>query len=202
MVQQHPIGMTFQYKAGSNKALFDSPADWISPNGEGGYSDDPPVNDGRKVVLSDTDHLGDIGGNSAWVWKSFLRGHNPILMDPYDGSVLGKPFDPKFEPSRRSLGQTLRYAERLDLAAMLPTKELASSGYCLAAPGRAYLIYLPKGGEVSVDLSQARGRFSVEWFQPGTDRTLEGGPVEGGSKPTMKSPFEAGDAVLLLKVIR
>ena len=49
--------MTFQYKAGSNKALFDGPADWISPNGEGGYSDDPPVNDGRKVVLSDTDHL-------------------------------------------------------------------------------------------------------------------------------------------------
>ena len=33
----HPVGMTFQYKGGSNRVLYESPADWISPNpGEGG----------------------------------------------------------------------------------------------------------------------------------------------------------------------
>ena len=89
-------------------------------------------------------------------------------MDPYEGKVDPKTFDPEFEPIRRSLGQTLRYAERLDLAAMVPSKDVASSGYCLAAPGRAYLIYLPEGGKVSVDLSQASGKFSVEWFHPET----------------------------------
>src|SRR4029453_1780995 len=30
--KQHPIGMSFQYRGGSNVALFNSPADWISPN--------------------------------------------------------------------------------------------------------------------------------------------------------------------------
>ena len=40
--KQHPVGMTFQYSGGSNKTLMDSPADWISPNPEGGYRDNPP----------------------------------------------------------------------------------------------------------------------------------------------------------------
>ena len=47
------------------------------------YQIDPPAADGRKVILTDTDHLWGIGGDVAWVWKSFLRGLNPIFMDPY-----------------------------------------------------------------------------------------------------------------------
>ena len=62
--KQHPVGMTFQYKGGSNRTLFDSPADWISPNPEGGYRDNPPAADGKKVVITDTDHLWGIGGNT------------------------------------------------------------------------------------------------------------------------------------------
>ena len=100
--KQHPVGMTFQYKGGSNQTLFDSPADWISPNPEGGYRDNPPAADGSKVILTDTDHLWGIGGNQAWVWKSFLRGLNPIFMDPYDGTVIGKPFDTKWDRSARA----------------------------------------------------------------------------------------------------
>ena len=145
--QQHPVGMTFQYKGGSNQTLFDSPADWVSPNPDGGYRDDPPPADGRKVVLSDTDHLWGIGGNLAWVWKSFTRGYNPIFMDPYDGDILGNRFDPKWDPIRRSMGYTLRYARRMDLAQMRPAGEAASTKYCLANPGRQYLVYKPGAGD-------------------------------------------------------
>lgn len=198
--RRHPVGMTFQYRGGSNAALFDGPADWVSPNPDGGYRDDPPVNDGRKVILNDTDHLWGIGGDSAWVWKSFLRGHHPLFMDPYDGKVLGKPFDPEFDPVRRSLGQTLLLAERMDLASMVPTGDVASTGYCLTSPGRAYLIYLPEGGEVSIDLSSAGGAFAAEWFHPGSGRTLKGDAVRGGGGVALASPFDDGDAVLLLEV--
>jgi hypothetical protein len=55
--KQHPVGMTASYPDGKNQDLFDSPADWISPNAEGGYKDNPPVADGSKVILLDTDHL-------------------------------------------------------------------------------------------------------------------------------------------------
>jgi hypothetical protein len=198
--KRHPVGMTFQYKGGSNRALFDGPADWISPNPEGGYRDDPPAADGSKVILTDTDHLWGIGGNHAWVWKSFLRGLNPLFMDPYDGIVLGEPFDPKWEPIRKNLGYTLRLAEQMDLAAMTPQNRLASSGYCLAdAPkGNDYLVYLPEGGEVTVDLSAAPGALEVEWISPRDGSKTTGENVQGGRSQKLTAPAD-GDAVLRLR---
>ena len=205
--KRHPVGMTFQYKGGSNRTLFDSPADWVSPNPEGGYRDDPPAADGRKVILSDTDHLWGLGGNRGWVWKSFLRGMNPLFMDPYDGGVLGKKLDPQWEPVRKSLGATLRLASRLRLAAMTPQGKLASSGYCLAGNtgrGMEYLVYLPKGGEVSVDLSAGRGALSVRWITPEEGRVQSSSirssiapKIEGGGRRTLTAPFP-GDAALWL----
>jgi hypothetical protein len=198
--KQHPVGMTFQYHGGQNSTLFDSPADWVSPNPEGGYRDDPPAADGRKVVLNDTDHLWGIGGNQAWVWKSFLRGYTPLFMDPYKGRVLGSELDPTFDPVRRSMGYTLRFANRMNLAEMAPDDFLASSKYCLANPGAEYLVYLPSGGTVTVDLSAAKGALSVEWFDPSNDVTTTGEKVAGGGQREFISPFK-GDAVLYLKAI-
>ena len=195
---RHPVGMTFQYKGGSNKTLFDSPAEWISPNHEGGYRDDPPANNGGKVVLSDTDHLWGIGGNQAWVWKSFTRGLNPLFMDPYDGTVLGSRFDAKWDLIRRSLGYTLNYANRMDLKNTVPSNDLASSRYCLANPGQEYLIYLPEGGEVIVDLTEREREFSVEWFDPSSGKAKKAKSVKGGAKRTFESPFGKTDAVLFL----
>ena len=42
---------------------------------------DPPIADGGKVIIADTDHFAPGGGDALWAWKSFLRGHHPILMD-------------------------------------------------------------------------------------------------------------------------
>ena len=193
--RQHPVGMTFQYGGGSNDTLFKSPAEWVSPNPDGGYRDDPPASDGTKVVLNDTDHLWGIGGNQAWVWKSFLRGYNPLFMDPYDGVVLGNRFDPQWDPVRRSLGYTRTFAERMDLARAKPVPELASTAYCLADPGEAYLTYLPEGGAVRLDLSGAKGQLTVEWLDPSTGETTAAPRVAGGAAREFTAPF-AGDAVL------
>jgi len=197
--KQHPVGMTFQYKGGTNQALFDSPADWISPNPEVGYRDDPPAADGSKVILNDTDHLWGIGGNADWVWKTFLRGMHPLFMDPYDGLIIGKPFDPEFEPVRRNLGYTLDYARRMNLARMAPAGELASSRYCLANPGKEYLVFIPGGGAVTVDLIAAGGQLRVEWFDPANGLKHQGGLVAGGAWREFTPPFP-GSAVLYLSV--
>ncbi len=202
--KRHPIGMTFQYKDGTNEALFDSPADWISPNRAGGYRDNPPPADGRKVIVNDTDHLWGIGGNRAWVWKSFLRGHNPIFMDPYDGLVLGNRSDPSWDPVRNSLGHTRRLARQVDLASMLPRPKLASSGYCLAkaTPADAeYLVYLPSGGDVTIDLSAASGKLAVEWVNGATGASSSAGAITGGAKQKLTAPF-SGDAVVWLRNTR
>ncbi len=169
----HPIGMTFQYRGGRNQTLFDSPADWISPNPEGGYRDDPPSADGRKVVLNDTDHLWGIGGSPDWAWKSFLRGHNVLFMDPYDGQTFGAGDPAKWEPLRRALGQTRRWAERIQLAAMPPQPDLASSRYCLAVTTGdrpELLVYAPTPGPVRVDLRAISRQLNAEEYDPGTGR--------------------------------
>ena len=91
MPKQHPVGMTHIFDpTRGNQFLFDSPADWISPNDVdfeweygnstvvSSYKTDPPDAKGKKIVFTDTDHLWGHGGNHIWVWKSFLRGANPI----------------------------------------------------------------------------------------------------------------------------
>jgi hypothetical protein len=204
--KQHPVGMTFQYKGGRNRDLLASPAEWISPNPSTdvpkphNYRDNPPPADGRKVILTDTDHLWGIGGDYRWVWKSFLRGLNPIFMDPYRGKVLGLRHPENWPALRAAMGHALRLARGMDLASMTPRGDLASTGYCLAKPakqGATYLVYLPKGGKVTVDLSAAYGRLAAEWIDPKTGEVTPGKAVRGGAKRTLTAPHK-GDAVLYL----
>ncbi len=196
--KQHPVGMTFQYRDGKNEVLFKSLADWISPNREGGYRDDPPIADGRKVILNDTDHLWGIGGNQAWVWKSFLRGHNPIFMDPYDGVVLGEHFDPKWDPIRRSMGYTRMYAERMNLSAMQPRDDLSSTKYCLARPGVEYLVYKPPADEASITVKLKAGTYNYEWFDPEQGRVVSTGTIRANDgEQVFQAPLQ-GDAVVYI----
>ena len=199
---QHPVGMTSQGYGGGDDShvLLASPADWISPNPDKfDYRNDPPANDGGKVILLDTDHLWGIGGGRSWVWQSFLRGLHPIWMDPYDRA--DKPWGPKLPPegeqARRAMGYTRTFAERINLAALSPQVEVASSGYCLVAPGQEYLVYLPQGPQVTVDLA-GTAEFIVEWFDPETGASQSGPRVPGGGARLFHSPFEH-DAVLYLQ---
>jgi hypothetical protein len=194
--KQHPVGMTFQHAGGSNQTLFDSPADWISPSRTGGYRDNPPDAKGAKVVISDTDHLWGIGGDADWVWRTTTRGLNPIFMDSYDQKVLTRNH-PNFEHVRQSLGHAIAFTKRMDLARATPQDALASSGFCLADPGISYLVFVPGGGEITVNLADAQGTFAVEWHHPATNETKQAEPVKGGEPRTLPSPFE-GDSVLFL----
>jgi hypothetical protein len=205
--KQHPVGMTFQYSRhpqhrGRNDTLFRGPANWVSPNPDApghDYRTNPPPATGAKVILADTDHLWGIGGDVAWVWKSFLRGLNPIFMDPYREAVLRGGREAHWETVRRAMGVTRRLSLQVDLATLTPQDPLASPGWCLAAPGREYLVFAPAGQEVSVDLTSAPGDWRIAWIHP-----VEGSevhpdtPISGGTRRTLKSPF-AGDTILHLK---
>lgn len=201
--KQHPVGMTVEYPGGDNNELYNSPADWISPNGD--INNRPPT-DGRKVVIADSDHLCGVCGDRTFVWKSFTAGENPIFMDGYDGEgygVGGVGFnfdDPTWVSLRLNMGYALTFSNRMDLSKVRPLPNLASTGYVLANPsstGAEYLVFLPSGGSVNVNLSGTTGEFKVEWFEPGTGETTLGTAVNGGSNITLQSPL-SGDAVLYL----
>jgi len=215
--RQHPVGMTCRADEPDNEVLFLSPADWVSPGTHEIYARDPPAADGRKVSLLDTDHVFGVGGDGDWIWRAFTRGHNPIYMDPLWGHVPDKgPWKGHAraaETARAAMGHSRRFAERMNLAAMTPQKDLASTGYCLAHRGRQCLVYQPAGGAFEVTLDE--GRYEAEWFNPALGTSSAGGTVlaeaagavlaeAGGTVPAeagkrrFTPPF-SGPAVLYLR---
>jgi hypothetical protein len=224
--KQHPVGMTWQYKGGSEEALTDSPADWISPG------ERLPQASGAKVIINDTDHsfyytyMLDAGpeGQREWAWKNFTRGNNLAFMDPYlwimpgRNAPNGRTLDPYWNEIRNALTDVRRYSTKVDLAGMTPHAELlADGGFCLANPGREYLVFAPgsvQGSSTparafarvtsaffgrSFALQAASGTYSYEWFNPSTHRVAATGSVtlaDGGHSFT--APFH-GAAVLWLR---
>jgi uncharacterized protein YjdB len=203
--KQHPIGMTPMWPGGHQSDLLASAADWIAaPEGD---LENPSTADGSKVLISDTDHLCGICGTTSWVWKTFLKGQNPILMDGYDGAAIGlgaesyNASNPVWELIRKNLGYSRDYALQLDLKLAVPHGDLVLSegtGYCLAKPGSQYLVYLPNGGSVTLNLSAVTGTLSVEWLNPVDGSKVPAGTVGGGSSVTVPAAPFGGPSVLFL----
>jgi Family of unknown function (DUF6298)/Putative collagen-binding domain of a collagenase len=231
MAKQHPVGMTHRAdNIQKNQDLFDSPADWISPNAEpyswkkgdstisSSFKYDPPEADGKKVIIPDTDHLWGHGGNYKWVWKCFLRGLNPIFMDPWnplpgnenEEKTTGWIYDfggitkddrnyPEYSLIRQNMGFARSFSQRINLENMIPRSELSSTGYCLANTGNEYLVYFPQGGEAKINMKEVKGEFSVEWFIPLMKLTVFGPrTIKAGNYLTIEPPTSL-DAVLYLK---
>jgi hypothetical protein len=189
--RRHPVGMTYQHGDHAGRALRASRADWISPfaGGPAALSNPPPA-DGRKVVLLDTDHLCGVCGDAAFVWKSFLRGHNPIYMDPFDAH-------PVREAARVAMGQTRRYARRIDLRHAKPRGDLVSTGYALARPGREYLVFQPARTRFSIDLGGRAGTWAGEWLDPTSGRVVRFRSRRAAGRSWFAPP--SGPSVLLLR---
>ncbi len=204
MEKRHPVWMSHLVPA-QNESLMISRAEAVSPGVEStadSYCINPPAADGNKVILADTDHLGGIWGTSQWVWKSFLRGLNPIFMDDISGKLpegsreagtqadspvsmlfgryqYGLPEDWE-EPVRQALGRASFWAKRIHLTDMTPAGWVSSTGYCLADPGKEYLIYQPESGSFKVNLYGADVTLGVEWYRIETDEIIEGRPFSCG----------------------
>jgi hypothetical protein len=214
-----------------NDELFKSNADWISPANEpaewqfpgtaciDNYSDNPPVNQSDKVVILDTDHLWGIGGNYSWAWKSFCRGLNPVFMDPWQpiagkenkdngteiyatgGIRVGSTDYPDWELLRKNMGIIRDLSSKVDLINMKPMDRLSSTRYCLACPGKEYVIFFPTGGNATLNLSPAKVNYEVSWYIPVLDKWIKGTEtIAGGSFVKLSAPF-TGPAVLYLRKI-
>jgi len=184
--KQHPVGMSSLY-LGSANDLLASPADWILLL----VTDtDLPLAAGNKVIFSDIDPKL-LASNTSYpmIWKSFMRGFNPIYLESNLANLSAD------ENVRSSMGYALKYSQFVNLSSMSPSSELCSTSYCLINPGREYLVYVPSGGTVRVDLSAASGSFIASWFSPPTGHTTSGGTVSAGIPVLFTSPIN-GDAVL------
>jgi hypothetical protein len=214
--KQHPVGIT-AFIDQENASMSRIAADWISPGavsfdtaGEV-YISDPPPADAGKVSILDSDHLffslilDSPAAGRSWVWKSFLRGHNPILMENLFEDSTGRAVpatigDAGFVAARAAMGQTRRYAEKVNLVAMTPRDDLSSTRYALADPASEYLVYQPHSRSFNIKLSP--GTYSYEWFDADSGNIVANGVVTAHQdESSFTAPF-IGDAVLYLKVIK
>ncbi|OQB13147.1 MAG: hypothetical protein BWY15_01947 [Firmicutes bacterium ADurb.Bin193] len=215
---QHPVGITSgggAWRSLANQKVLDSPADWISLRPEEGmaYDTDPVAADGIKVNITDTDHIWGLGGNVDWVWKSMTRGLNPILMDPYEPiygmsdytveswKAVNCRDHPTWEPIRRNLAYAKTYAQRMELEAAVPRTDLATSGYCLAQYGQEYLVYIPEGREIAVNLGDERGEFAVEWLNPDNGETVCGDKIQTANEKTFINPFSNAAVLYIARAV-
>ena len=126
------------------------------------------------------------------MWRTFTRGLNVLLMEELLPSPTWQ------DSARQAMGQVRRFAERMNLAAMKPEEGLSATRYCLANRGQEYLVFQSDKGEFTLDLTDAPGKFVVEWFNINADLAITARTTEGGAVRRFTTPFP-GPAALYLK---
>jgi len=203
--RQHLTGISWMFHRdenrvahGNNAALLRSNADWIAPGNDRQLSFDRPpfIEYPGKLIVTDTDHMGWRNPRQqGWFWQQFCRGYHTLYLEwSYAVPAVGAA-------ARQGMGQTVAWARRVNLAAMLPSPNLASTTYCLADPGREYLIFQPAMGAFTVTLPENGSTFAAEWFSPVTGQRHAGEDVRAGGVQTVTPP-QPGMAVLHLRARR
>jgi hypothetical protein len=207
-----PVGKTFQWYYGSNDYLFNSPADWVSPNKEGGWDcrdGDAPIALGDKVIISDTDHYyyqyyNANGFPIDMVWKSFTGGINVCHMDNWGGGdnlpgrLHGWPSANSYIIIRNNMGYARLLSETLNLIPMIPQPGISSTGFCMGSE-EELVVYFPELiSTAMVDLSLLTGQYSVEWLNCTNGSIIMDTVITAGSSLAFNSPY-SGYAVLILR---
>jgi hypothetical protein len=100
------------------------------------------------------------------------------------------------------MGDTRRYAERMDLLDMEPRADLSSTGYALANQGQEYLVLQPDETADPFTVTLDVGTYAVEWLVVDSRQTVPGQPttVDRFTATSFAAPAQAsGPTVLHLK---
>ncbi len=74
-----------------------------------------------------------------------------------------------------------------------------NEAYLAAAPGKAYAMYFPSGGKVTLDLTKAKGTFKIRWINIDTGEWGPTAELKGGGKIGVSSPGKANYAAAIVK---
>jgi len=82
---------------------------------------------------------------------------------------------------------------------MEPKDELVSAGYCLAEPGREYVVFLNQNMAFSLKLEGLGTPLKVEWYQPFTGKRQAAGTLDNGTSQ-LAPPADWGNGPVALHV--
>ncbi|NCO95778.1 MAG: hypothetical protein COZ06_02255 [Armatimonadetes bacterium CG_4_10_14_3_um_filter_66_18] len=167
----------------------------------------------NQPLLFDTDGIGnpDDATVRKAAWTAVVSGGHVSYLD--DSLQPGSEHQGDERGSRRAtlreqLGHLATFVHQVRFWEMEPDDTLVvgnghhSEGFPVpafaSASAQEIVVYLPEGGEVTVDLSAVSGALTVKWMHPVEGTTTPGGTTTGGTIRTFKAPF-GGDAVLYIR---
>jgi Protein of unknown function (DUF4038)/Domain of unknown function (DUF5060)/Zinc carboxypeptidase/Putative collagen-binding domain of a collagenase len=109
------------------------------------------------------------------------------------------PFIVKDEGAAANLRFLYDFFTALPFWRMHPFNGVTDDVVALAEPGNIYVVYLPKGGATTIDLSDVPGQFKGRWFDPRSGKFAGDFTLEGSSKPKIEAPDVRDWALLLMK---
>ncbi len=150
---------------------------------------------GRRVLVVNFDEARPEEDRRCW-WSVYLGGGvwESHVTEPYDRPPSA------WERTWVELGGARTFMQSLPFWKMEPHNELVTGkAFCLAKPGRAYALYLPTGGAVSINLPA--GIYDVAWWNPanGVDGRFQNQrQVEGGTV-TLSAPSDSDWAARIVR---
>jgi hypothetical protein len=97
-------------------------------------------------------------------------------------------FTVKDEGAAAQLGALYDFFAALPFWRMQPFADVSGDAIVLAEPGKAYVAYLPHGGSMTLDLTEARGAFNARWFNPRTGEFGVPFRVPGNGRRSFEAP--------------
>lgn len=143
---------------------------------------------------------------------SFEEGTNKLWRNIFGGFATsrfhrgGYSFNPSgigLLPLAQTQIRSLRmFTDEMDVFSSEPANELLSDreeneAYAFVKAGNHYAVYFPSGGSVSIDLSDAEGRLSMQWLDIVNSEWLEAETTRGGESLTISTPANGPWALLI-----
>ena len=127
-------------------------------------------------------------------WSIYAGGANYEVY-----TRLGSSGYAEYEQMFADIGRAKKFLNGLEYWKMRPRNDLLPSGegYVFTEVGETYLVYLPGGGLIALDISAVANKFDASWFNPRDGSVIEIGRVFGGGVESFDAP-DINDWVLLL----
>ena len=170
--------------------------------GYAGYvqTEGPTINDVRRYALWATLMAGGGGVEYYFGYK-----HPQSDLDAEDWRSRGRSWDYARYALEFFKNHRIPFAEMTSADELVRNPDHNNERYCFAKTNEIYLVYLPHGGDVELDLNAAQGTFSVQWFNPRLGTALQSTAitsVTGGGFVTLGLPPAASEEDWLAVITR
>jgi hypothetical protein len=136
-------------------------------------------------------------------WTAFFHEAQPFFyLNPDDSTDASLTHFPAAELHAASSIRRFMKERRVRYWTMKNEAALTDGKCCLARRDDRYLVYLPMGGNVTLNLSDSQGTFTLAWWSVKDEYAMTHGTVFGGGVNTFAAPNDGEWVLDLFKTLR